>query len=292
MARAFGVKPVFDLPLNGLVRLSEDSLKEVPVLGHFLSQYFYDFEVADLTAEEKDKWEAVTTKIKRSIARDPSQVKKGLLSNQNSPLKLLFIQRARIVKSARAKVGISEEVISEKYPENGRWIVYCDTEDQMNDVWNRIRTAHPYVQVLKYHSGMSGPDRDRTISFFEQNPGIVVSIRCLDEGVNIPAADGAIILASSTNPREYIQRRGRVLRKAKGKWTARIIDVLVLPPPGTEGDEIPFSIVRGELARAYKFASSALNVEVTHRLWRVCQEYGVRLDKDVDLGMQEDESEA
>jgi len=82
-----------------------------------------------------------------------------------------------------------------------------------------------------------------------------------------------------------------VLRNAKGKWKAQIIDVLVLPPPGTEGEDVPLSIVRSELARAYKFASSALNVEVAHRLWRVCQEYGVRIETDPYLSTQEDDSE-
>ena len=63
LSRAFGAKPVYELPLDGSVQLSRDDTRKVPILGHFLSQYFYDFRIANLTAEEMDKWEAITTKI-------------------------------------------------------------------------------------------------------------------------------------------------------------------------------------------------------------------------------------
>ncbi len=138
---------------------------------------------------------------------------------------------------------------------------------------------------------MQSEERLRALEYFEGNPGVIVAIRCLDEGVDIPAADGGLILASSTNPREYVQRRGRLLRKAVGKRTAKIFDVLVVPKSATEESEMPLSIVRSELARAFIFAKNAQNVEVTHRLWKICQRYGVNLEPDSEQGLEEDGEE-
>ena len=96
-------------------------------------------------------------------------------------------------------------------------------------------------------------DKEQTIRLFEVNGGIVVSIRCLDEGVDIPSVTHALILASSKNPREYIQRRGRVLRRAEGKSVAHIHDVLVLPSlwrRWTRREDPRFNILGGEITRS------------------------------------------
>ncbi|MBL3199900.1 type III restriction endonuclease subunit R, partial [Klebsiella pneumoniae] len=79
------------------------------------------------------------------------------------------------------------------------------------------------ADVFEYHAAMAG-DPQRTLDLFESQGGIVVSIRCLDEGVDIPAVSHALILASSKNPREFIQRRGRVLRKSPTKSMSYVYD--------------------------------------------------------------------
>jgi superfamily II DNA or RNA helicase len=81
---------------------------------------------------------------------------------------------------------------------------------------------------------------------------VVIAIKCLDEGINIPEVDKALILASSTNPREYIQRRGRVLRKSKNKTKATIIDVLVLDDQG-------HPVLKSEVERMQSFMDDAMN---------------------------------
>ena len=96
----------------------------------------------------------------------------------------------------------------------------------------------------------------------------------LDEGVDIPAIDRALILASSRNPREFIQRRGRVLRVAPGKHFAEIHDAIVMPPAGEEEPE-DIAILKGELARAAQFAASADNEAVKFRLRRLALERGI-----------------
>ena len=79
-----------------------------------------------------------------------------------------------------------------------------------------------------------------------------MAIKCLDEGVDLPLINKALILASTTNPREYIQRRGRVLRKTEGKYSATVIDVIV-----TDQDGVPLSL--SEVKRAQEFAGLAQN---------------------------------
>ena len=95
---------------------------------------------------------------------------------------------------------------------------------------------------------------------------VITAIKCLDEGVNIPAIKKAFILASSTNPKEYIQRRGRVLRKAKGKEYADIFDFITLPRSlesvaYCDAQELSYdlSLVRKEFTRMIDFAETARN---------------------------------
>jgi len=88
----------------------------------------------------------------------------------------------------------------------------------------------------------------------------LVAIRCLDEGVDIPAIQTAIILASSGNPRQFIQRRGRILRPYPGKERATLFDTIVLPPElDRETLEIERNLLRKELRRFVEFADLADN---------------------------------
>lgn len=89
------------------------------------------------------------------------------------------------------------------------------------------------MRVTKFTSEEDADERERIKSDFAEGTHLqaVVAIRCLDEGVNIPSIRTAFIMASSTNPKEYIQRRGRVLRKFPGKRYATIFDFITLPIP-------------------------------------------------------------
>jgi superfamily II DNA or RNA helicase len=82
-------------------------------------------------------------------------------------------------------------------------------------------------------------------------------MKVLDEGLDIPATSTAYLLASSAVRREWVQRRGRVLRKAPGKSLARLHDFFVVPPSLAERGGR--SILRSELARADEFCRLAEN---------------------------------
>jgi superfamily II DNA or RNA helicase len=101
---------------------------------------------------------------------------------------------------------------------------------------------------------------------------VLVAIRCLDEGVNIPGIKTAFILASSTNPKEYVQRRGRVLRKAYNKPFAKIYDFITLPrsldeplPYGANLD-CEYSLIKREYERMEDFARLAENTSEVYKL--------------------------
>ncbi len=287
--KSFGEKPVYELPIGGKVRLSKDDDEEFPILGKFLTRYNYYFKTVNLTQEEQKEWEEITGEIKKYVAAHPEAMQMNDNSSSDTKkLELMFIRRARILKKAFGKIEVAINIISEKYTPGSRWIIYCEDEDQMNQVADAIKREKPDINCLIYHSNMPDDERERTLLFFERHPSIIVSIRCLDEGVDIPVVDGALILASSTNPRQYIQRRGRVLRKAKGKRRATIIDVFVLPE---EKDTDLLPVVRSELSRAWNFAKNAENGEITHELWQIGTKYGADLVVDEQLGLDEESME-
>ena len=121
----------------------------------------------------------------------------------------------------------------------------------------------------------------------------ITAIRCLDEGVNIPDIRTAFILASSRNPKEFIQRRGRLLRTAPGKDKAVIYDFVTLP---RRFDEVAFgdfeedrSIILGEMARIHEFGRLAMNrLEADHVLDELQDVYGVTIDMEDYMQMEED----
>jgi superfamily II DNA or RNA helicase len=102
----------------------------------------------------------------------------------------------------------------------------------------------------------------------------MVSIRCLDQGVDIPKISHAIILASSQNPRQFIQRRGRVLRTCKGKYIAVIYDAVVVPLD-IELEPGQISLLKSELQRSIQFSETAINASGSNRLIKVAIDLGI-----------------
>jgi superfamily II DNA or RNA helicase len=127
-------------------------------------------------------------------------------------------------------------------------------------------------------------DRSATLAELELNGGILVSVRCLDEGVDLPAVGHALILASSRNPREFIQRRGRILRRHHGKTLAYLHDAVVVPadtsePPPPGGDRL----LMGELRRVLEFAHGAAHPQVLTQVEALCIRFGIPVALDEDL---------
>ncbi|HEY3355365.1 MAG TPA: DEAD/DEAH box helicase family protein, partial [Polyangia bacterium] len=252
-----------------------------------LTRYFYNSHRVELTAAEADEWRAITRKIGRARAAAGD-----LQSGERTPgIDMLLFQRARIVKQAQAKVPLAVEVLREHYERGHRWIVYCDDRRQLDDVRAAFKAAG--IDSMAYYADMPA-DRDATLQWFRDLGGVVVAIKCLDEGVDIPEIDHALILASSKNPREYIQRRGRVLRKSPGKVHAHIHDAVVVPPPAAPGspDEGPDPITAGELARAVEFALGAANSGAEVDVARIAIAAGLHWQDLFSVGVEDDDDDA
>lgn len=220
-----------------------------------LVPYYYYPHISELDDEECDRWEAITLKLSRHLASNKQEEDIEI----DDYAKLLLIKRANIAKTASSKIEKCTDILRENYEEDQRWLIYCENIEQLKRVQQDIYEELG-IQSLEYHYRMEG-DKKKTLEWFAQNGGIIVSIRCLDEGVDIPESTHALILASSKNPREFIQRRGRVLRKPKRiiKPYATIFDVLAMPPL-IESDQLLYkSLIGAELARCIRFSDDALN---------------------------------
>lgn len=237
-----------------------------------LCRYFYRPHTVDLSDAEAKEWRSISAEISRLHGRLSSGDDTPGLSER---IQRLLIQRARIVKQAEAKVRLATHVLQNEYQRGHRWIVYCDDLAQLNRVSSSLLAAG--IQNMPFHSQMEG-DRDETLKWLDRRGGVVVAIKCLDEGVDVPSVTHALILASSKNPREFIQRRGRVLRKAPGKALAYIHDAVVLPPKrevSEAAENKPDPIIAGELARAVEFALNAENAAAASDLQQIAVQVGI-----------------
>ena len=252
-----------------------------------LTPYFYHVHTVVLTDAEQQGWDDITKRIKRLSAQKASAKEPD--PSADFQIKKLLIERGRLLKQAESKAAVAGIILAASYQRGDRWIVYCDDLTQLNAV--RAEITRNGLESTEYHSAMPG-DKEQTIRLFEVNGGIVVSIRCLDEGIDIPSVTNALILASSKNPREYIQRRGRVLRRAEGKSVADIHDVLVLPAT-TEEDEAEegasSNILGGEITRSLEFGRSALNPAAITDLERIALRYAKDYKTLLNAGYEDDE---
>ena len=248
-----------------------------------LVEYEYKPHAVRLTAEEVEEWKALTLKIRWEMSRQTEGVdgKKPL----SEAAKMLLIRRSRIAKKAANKVPLAADILKSSYAEGQRWLIYCEDKTQLSEVIYALKLKG--LEPLRYHTDMEG-DKDGTLAHFKTFGGIMVSIKCLDEGVDIPAVDHALVLASSQNPRQFIQRRGRVLRKKKWKNLAVIHDAIVVPV-SLEDEPEQTSLLKSEFVRAIEFSRSAINADAAVELRRIAANLGFDPDAPNDTGIEEDE---
>ena len=212
----------------------------------------YDYRLHELCPDddELEQYEELTNQVRRLVGQGES------ISDTDSYLQMLLIRRARILKQARGKVPLAVQILRDEYREGDRWLVYCDDIAQLDALVRRCLDSG--LPTLEFHSEMVS-DRDEVLRSLGEHGGIVVAIRCLDEGIDIPVTDHALIIASSTVEREYIQRRGRVLRRSPDKFSAEVHDLLLVDPQGG-------ALTRSEALRALEFARLARNSAARERL--------------------------
>lgn len=226
-------------------------LAEALMLG-LLVPYDYRLHELSLDDDEQERYDELTKKIGQLIGSGES------VNDADGPLQMLLIKRARVLKQARNKAPIAIDILRQEYQAGDRWLVYCDDKVQLQAVIDGCLGKG--LPALAFYSGMAS-DRDAVIRSLGEHGGIVVAIRCLDEGIDIPVTDHALILASSTVEREYIQRRGRVLRRAPatGKVSAEVHDLMLVDPIGG-------ALTKSEALRALEFVRLARNSAARERL--------------------------
>lgn len=248
-----------------------------------LVQYAYHPHPIHLTSEEAQEWKRLTLLIVREMAPRTDDGPKPV----SEKARMLLIRRSRIAKKASAKIALAADVLSEAYEKGQRWLVYCEDGEHLALTMEALRAKG--LSPVEYHTGMDG-DRAAAMAWFRSFAGILVAIKCLDEGVDIPAVDHALILASSQNPRQFIQRRGRVLRTATDKTLAVIHDAVVVPLSLEEEPE-QLALLKSELVRAIEFADSAVNKMAGAEIRAVAASLGFDPDTLRDGGMEEETDE-
>ena len=237
--------------------------------GGYLCQYEYHLHRVELSESER---------------LDLARIWKDFENNPDSLISTLS-SRASLLSRVESKFAWLEQVAkSLSKEERYGLIAYCGTGnlDPTKDDRRLVDLAESILSQENYRAEIftsreSKSTRAEILKRFESgDTNAVVAIKCLDEGVDIPAIRTAILTASSSNPREFIQRRGRVLRKSPGKDRASIYDTIDLAgQPGTL-DENELEQLKKQLRRHKIFAEDALNrEECTTVVEQVEQEYGI-----------------
>jgi superfamily II DNA or RNA helicase len=218
---------------------------EQAIAAGILCEYDYFVYMADLTEEEYEEYRKLTARMGFLFGSGKEDA-----ASRSFNLDFLAIRRAHIVKSAESKLALLDRIAREHPPHKA--MVYCSDITQATEA-SRILSRQGY-NVARYSS--DDTDRSRLLTAFAAGDlSALVAVKCLDEGVDIPSTELAVVLASDASERQFIQRRGRVLRTAPKKRAATIIDVLVVPPPS----EAAVDLIDSEINRVVRFARVARN---------------------------------
>ena len=228
-------------------------------IGHCLVEYDYYLHPVHLSAAEMDEWYDITGKIKRNAWRNKD-------GKTDDYLAKLFRDRRVLLETASGKIAMLETLLSEEDTNGLRHtLIYTSDKgpDQLDGVNRLLRDRNLLFHQLTAEE-TANRDQTRQIirSFQDGDLQVLTAKRVLDEGVNIPQICKAFILASTTVERQWVQRRGRLLRTCSdiGKTHSVVHDLLALPPGMDEGlDPDARSLVRSELHRAQEFAKLARN---------------------------------
>lgn len=276
------------------------SLKEA-IKNGMLTEYYYYPIITYLSEDELDEYIFLTNKIRKCITFD-----KNGKSKLNDTGKALLLKRAKIVAGAMSKMTKVVSLLKKQQEERGitNTLIYCgattindisfkedvNDEDDVKqiDYLRKLIKDNIDLKIAKFTSTETTEERKYIKEqFIDKSINAIIAIKCLDEGVNIPSIETAYLLASSTNPREYVQRRGRVLRKFSNKKYSIIYDFITLPrqlevasrysEEDLKGD---IGLVKRELIRMEDFANDAINyssyIEIRDKINKV---YGTLLNK-------------
>jgi len=279
----------------------EYSMEEAIKKG-VLCKYYYYPHLIKLTDEEMANYIELSEKISKYF-----NYNSGLFDKKDEILMGLLLARKRIIHKAVNKLGAFKNIIEERYERNGNLkysLIYVPegnkpdyfsdsdifdkselvaddaVSDHLIDVYTEaVMKIDKYITVRKFVSGQK--DRDAILADFAKGRlQVLTSMKCLDEGVDVPRSELAIFCASTGNPRQFIQRRGRVLRTHPDKYMAEIHDLVVAPEVSTTSSSYKMeqSLLKGELMRVKNFSMLSENPSYSQmELKSVMEHYGLNM---------------
>ena len=248
----------------------ERALREInPDTGKtYLTPYIYKPIIVDLNDEEYELYYEYSLKIAQSFGSNKKE--------DMDRVSLYSNLRQRIVNNAESKYDALKNILIDYKHQNetemDKLIVFCSDKqiDRVQEILtqNQITPQHRFTSHQKAVKKAKEKYTEREIILKNFSDGVykaLVAIKCLDEGVDVPSAENAIIMSSTSNPREHVQRRGRILRNSPGKEMAVIYDILVFPEENTDAGK---KILRKEMDRYKEFAENASNSYECKKLLR------------------------
>lgn len=230
-------------------------------IGRCLTPYDYFAHFVHLSEEEMEEWRLITEKISKLAWKIDAGIK-------DEQLEGLLLKRRRVLETAQEKVRLLAALLDDEDAASLRYtLIYATDKDprQLDAVNAILNERHLLFHQLTSEETVSRDLTRQIVSGFQSGRlQILTAKRVLDEGVNIPEIMRAFILASTTVRRQWVQRRGRLLRtcKAIGKTHAVIHDFVALPPMAREAGELDRDakrIVNAELDRVWEFARLSRN---------------------------------
>ena len=273
---------------------------EEAIKNKFLCEYYYFPHVVRLCDDEMYDYMEISQKLGKIYRYNG-----GYLDLEDEIVRALLLKRRRIIHKARNKQDTFKNIIEERYKEKGNLkytLVYVpegikpdaiadvyDSSDVVEDDMDAGKLIDEYTQIVmnvsktttvrKFVSGQK--NREAILEDFENGDlEVLTSMKCLDEGVDVPRSEMAIFCASTGNPRQFIQRRGRILRTHKDKKYAYIHDLVVVPDIGADcvDYEMERKLILSELKRVRDFASLSRNLDYSYKeLEEVLNFYNVPL---------------
>lgn len=186
-----------------------------------LVPYDYLPQLVELTEDELLEYQALTEKVGKIAGREDDE-------DIQDALKMLLIKRARLLNNASNKLDVLADLVSGQ-TNLSHALFYCDPH-QIDAVCKLL--GWELDLIIGRFTAMESNDKRQQLlkEFADGTRQALVAMKCLDEGVDVPSTRTAFILASSSNPREFIQRRGRILRSSENKQSAVVYDLIAIPP--------------------------------------------------------------
>lgn len=265
------------------------SMEEALNIG-WLCKYTYYPHIVKLTDQEMEKYKELSLQLLRMGLFD-----KETGNFRSTPeIEKKLLERKRIIHKAANKLEVFKAILRSEFDKRKNLkytLIYVpegieasfdetdfsvETEDEnrlINEYTKAVSQTDDSVLVKQFTANSS--NREEILKNFEQsNIHVLTSMKCLDEGVDVPRSELAIFCASTGNPRQFIQRRGRVLRLHKDKIHATIHDLVVVPEVSDESTfEMEKGLVKKELERVVDFANLAMNKTDTYETLKNILDY-------------------